>query len=371
MGEIGDFKSGSGFPESEQGGKDGTPFYKVSDMNLDGNESYMTVANNYVTDSQVKRLKLKPINDSSIIFAKVGAAVFLERKRIAQRFLIDNNMMAFTPRKSISFIRLLFENIRLSKYAQAGALPSYNASDLKTIRVSHPGTEEEQQKIADFLTAVDKRIQQLEEKKRLLTEYKKGVMQQIFSQQIRFTDDNGQPYPDWEEKRLGDLCECLDNQRVPLNETQRSTMKGEIPYWGANNIMDYINDYIFDEPLILLAEDGGYFDEFQTRPIANISYGKCWVNNHAHILRAKAAVLTEYIYLSLVHKNILGYVNTGTRAKLNKGDMLKIPLHVPSVKEQQKIADFLMSISNKIEQVALQHEQAKSFKKGLLQQMFV
>lgn len=232
-------------------------------------------------------------------------------------------------------------------------------------------TAEEQEKIASFLSVVDKRIERLDEKKRLLTEYKKGVMKQIFAQHIRFKDSKGNSYPNWEEKRLGDVCECLDNKRVPLNRTQRSMMKGNIPYWGANNIMDYVNDYIFDEPLILLAEDGGYFDEFQTRPIANISYGKCWVNNHAHILRAKKSILTEYAYLSLVHKNILGYVNTGTRAKLNKGDMLKIPLWVPSIMEQRKIADFSMTIGYKIEHVTSQLELAKTFKKGLLQQMFV
>jgi type I restriction enzyme S subunit len=148
--------------------------------------------------------------------------------------------------------------------------------------------------------------------------------------------------------------------------------KGNIPYWGANNIMDYLNDYIFDETIILLAEDGGNFNEFKTKPIANISYGKCWVNNHTHVLRKIDNISTnEFLFYSLVHKNITGYVSGGTRAKLIKSEMLKIKLNLPSIKEQNKIATFLTSIDQKITQTTQALEQMKRFKKGLLQGMFV
>ena len=200
--DVGSFKSGTGFTEAEQGGKSGVPFFKVSDMNLEGNQKVMVSANNYVNDEQIARLNYKPINKKSVIFAKVGAAVFLERKRIADSFLIDNNMMAFTPTEDIDFIRQWFDTVRLSKYAQVGALPSYNASDLKTIKINLPSLPE-QTKIANFLAAVDTKIEQLSKKQALLGEYKKGLMQQIFSQAIRFKADDGSEFPDWEEKKLG------------------------------------------------------------------------------------------------------------------------------------------------------------------------
>ena len=188
---------------------------------------------------------------------------------------------------------------------------------------------------------------------------------------LRFKDEQGRYYPDWEIFKLGFIAECLDNNRIPLNETERNKRKGSIPYWGANGILDYVNDYIFDETVVLLAEDGGYFDEFHTRPIASISYGKSWVNNHAHVLRAKKKVsINEYLYYSLVHKNILGYVNGGTRAKLNKSEMLKIPLPIPSLEEQQKIAAFLSSVDTKIEQLNKKKALLEQYKKGMMQKLF-
>jgi len=179
LGDVGTFKSGTGFSEKEQGGKEGVPFYKVSDMNLSGNEKEMTRANNYVSDKQIEELRFKVINKASIIFAKVGAAIFLERKRIANTFLIDNNMMAFTPDFNIHFAKFLYETIRLSKFAQVGALPSYNASDLKTIKISIP-SKSEQQKIADFLTSIDNKTEQVGAQFEQAKTFKKGLLQQMF-----------------------------------------------------------------------------------------------------------------------------------------------------------------------------------------------
>jgi len=179
LGELGSFKSGIGFSDAEQGGAEGIPFYKVSDMNLASNERIMSVANNYVSEEQITRLKFRVIGSPSIIFAKVGAAIFLERKRVATNFLIDNNMMAFTPNQDISFVRHLFSTLRLSKFAQVGALPSYNASDLKIIKVNLPCSEE-QQKIANFLTEIDHKIDQAWSILEHTKAFKKGLLQKMF-----------------------------------------------------------------------------------------------------------------------------------------------------------------------------------------------
>ena len=133
LGEIGKFVGGCAFNEQEQGGQTGIPFYKVSDMNLSGNESKMTIANNYVTHEQIERLGYIVIEDEAIIFAKVGAAIALERKRYAKNFIIDNNMLAYIPSNNVWFMKYWFDSISLSKYIQVGALPSYNASDFSSI----------------------------------------------------------------------------------------------------------------------------------------------------------------------------------------------------------------------------------------------
>ena len=178
--ELGEFKSGVGFSESEQGGQEGIPFFKVSDMNLSENTFHMNIANHYVTEEQIQKLKLKVIKKDAIIFAKVGAAIFLERKRIAKNFLIDNNMMAFIPKANLLFMKYLFETVQLSKFAQVGALPSYNSSDLGIIKVGLPNSYEEQTKIAQFLTELDDKINAVGAQIQSAQQWKQGLLQQMF-----------------------------------------------------------------------------------------------------------------------------------------------------------------------------------------------
>lgn len=179
LGDVGIFKSGTGFPENMQGGDIGIPFYKVSDMNICGNDITMKLANHYVTNDQIKTMKVKVIKDYAIIFAKVGAAIFLERKRIANNFLIDNNMMAFIPDANIEFMKQCFDTLVLSKFAQVGALPSYNASDLSIIKVNIPSPPE-QIKIANFLTALDDKVTHNQTQLNAMKQYKQGLLQQMF-----------------------------------------------------------------------------------------------------------------------------------------------------------------------------------------------
>jgi type I restriction enzyme, S subunit len=179
------------------------------------------------------------------------------------------------------------------------------------------------------------------------------------------------PLPiDWDVKKIEEVCDILDSQRVPLNKEQRDAMQGEIPYYGANGVVDYINEYLFDEPLILMAEDGGYFDEYQTRPIAYKIQGKSWVNNHAHVLRPKENTDFDWVFYSLVHKNVIPFINGGTRAKLNQSDLLILPIAIPPLAEQRKIAVILSSVDKAIEKTEEIIEQTEKVKKGLMQQLY-
>lgn len=174
----------------------------------------------------------------------------------------------------------------------------------------------------------------------------------------------------WQERVLDEVSYCLNNKRIPLNSQQRINKKGNIPYYGANGIVDYINEYIFDEEIILLAEDGGNFVDYREKPIAQYIYSKCWVNNHAHVLKAKQNGL--FLFYSLVHKNIIPYIKGSSRAKLNKVDMLAVPIYIPfdGVREQEKIAECLSSIDSLISAKQTELESLKKYKKGLLQQLF-
>lgn len=183
LGELGKTQSGIGFPDAEQGGSEGIPFFKVSDMNNIGNEYEMRNANHYVSNEQIERKKWKPIKDvPAIIFAKVGAAIMLNRKRlVTSPFLIDNNTMAylFNNTWDIYFGKILFETINLPRYSQVGALPSYNSSDIENISVKVP-VKDEQQKIGTFFKQLDDTITLHQRKLDLLKETKKGFLQKMF-----------------------------------------------------------------------------------------------------------------------------------------------------------------------------------------------
>jgi type I restriction enzyme, S subunit len=244
------------------------------------------------------------------------------------------------------------------------AQPAISLKNLKSYKILTPPLPE-QQKIAQILSTWDKAIEKLEALIAAKQKRKKALMQQLLTGKKRFAGFEGE----WKIVKIKDCAECLDNRRVPLNNEERSKMQGAIPYWGANGIVDYINEFIFDESIVLLAEDGGYFDEYSTRAIANISHGKAWVNNHAHVLRAKSNTLNEWLYYSLVHKNILAFVNGGTRAKLNNKSMLMIHIPLPPIDEQQKIASVLTAADTEIDTHKKQLATLKEQKKGLMQQL--
>ena len=226
----------------------------------------------------------------------------------------------------------------------------------------------EQEKIAKFLTTVDKKITNLENTITSLENQKKGLLQQIFSQKLRFKDKNGNNYPNWEKKKLEDIAIFLDNKRKPLEQSER--IHGKYPYYGASGIIDYINDYIFDEELVLLSEDGANIID-RNYPICYIATGKYWVNNHAHVLKVKSQYVNKFICESLEQLNYTKY-NTGTaQPKLNQDVCRKIILSIPCLEEQTKIANFLSTFDRKLENQKAQLEHWKQIKKGLLQQMFV
>ena len=184
LGDVGKARSGIGFPDSEQGGKMGMTFYKVSDMNILGNETEMTNANNYVTEVQIIRNGWSPIEAvPAIIFAKVGAAVMLNRKRLCRApFLLDNNTMAYSLDESkwdAEFAKALFANVDLTALVQVGALPSYNASDVEGIEISlAPLTEQKQ--IGRYFKELDNQIYLSQKKLDQLKNLKKALLDKMF-----------------------------------------------------------------------------------------------------------------------------------------------------------------------------------------------
>lgn len=152
----------------------------------------------------------------------------------------------------------------------------------------------------------------------------------------------------WKIVQLKYCTDCLDGKRVPIDASLRKS--GIYPYWGAGRIMDYVDDYIFDERLVLLGEDGApFFDDF--RPVSHLIDGKVWVNNHIHVLRTKDNVVDSYLVHALNSVDYHEYINGSILNKLTQSNMNRIKIPLPSYIEQQAIADYLDETCSKIDEI--------------------
>jgi len=143
---------------------------------------------------------------------------------------------------------------------------------------------------------------------------------------------------EWQTINLGGLCDVLDHQRRPI--TKRDRVAGEYPYYGATGVLDYVEGYIFDEKLVLVGEDGAKWGSGEHTAFA--VEGKCWVNNHAHVLRPHRSVLLDnWLIYFLSHSNLSGFVSGLTVPKLNQGSLREIPIPLPPLPEQRRIVGIL------------------------------
>jgi type I restriction enzyme S subunit len=171
---------------------------------------------------------------------------------------------------------------------------------------------------------------------------------------------------DWNLCDLGGCVEVLDHLRVPVSSDERALRGGPVPYYGANGLQGWIDRKLFDEPLVLMAEDGGNFDDFASRPIAYRIVGPSWVNNHAHVLRATAGVDQSFLFWSLVQRDVRRYIAGGTRSKLTQAELRSIQIDLPPLREQQRIAEILDTLDEAIRKTEEVIAKLQQVKQGLL-----
>ncbi|PPB88133.1 restriction endonuclease subunit S [Acinetobacter soli] len=226
--------------------------------------------------------------------------------------------------------------------------------------------KEEQTKIASFLSAVDEKMSQLTQKHKLLSQYKQGMMQKLFSQQIRFKADKGNEFGEWGNSYIGDVCKITTGNK----DTQNKVDDGEYPFFVRSQKVERINSYSMDCEAVLTSGDGvgvgknyhyidGKFD-FHQRVYCLFDFSESILGKYL------------YIYFSSYFYDRVKRLSAKNSVDSVRMDMIsKMEIQLPCLEEQTKIANFLSAIDQKIEVVAQQIEQAKLWKKGLLQQMFV
>ncbi len=239
------------------------------------------------------------------------------------------------------------------------------------MRISAP-QQPEQRKIAAILSSVDAAIQETDAIIAQTEQVKRGLMQALLTRGIGHTEFRETPIgvipKEWKAAKLGDVVEIFDSKRVPINDEDRKSIKGEYPYCGANGVLDHINDYIFDGEYILIAEDGGYWNKFEDS--AYIMTGKFWVNNHAHILRAVNGIADNRFLMNLInYYDITPYINGSTRGKLNQEDLKLIKIPLAPFSEQRKIAAILSSVNERLVAEREHRSRLETVKKGLMQNL--
>ncbi|TNJ41354.1 restriction endonuclease subunit S [Tamlana fucoidanivorans] len=247
-----------------------------------------------------------------------------------------------------------------------GGREGINFQAIRNFKFIIPKTLPEQQKIANFLSSVDKKIDLLTQKKQALDQYKKGVMQKIFSQQIRFKDDNGNPFPNWETKKLGEVCQIKKGEQ--LNKELLSDNEEYPAINGGINPSGYTSKYNCNENTITISEGGnscGYI---------NYITQKFWLGGHCYSLKELSGYIYDlflFQYLKVNELKVMSLRVGSGLPNIQKKDIYSFKIDIPCLEEQQKIANFLSAIDKKIESVNTQLQNTQTFKKGLLQQMFV
>ncbi|MDU1507705.1 MAG: restriction endonuclease subunit S [Clostridium butyricum] len=252
----------------------------------------------------------------------------------------------------------------------AGRNRVLSKSEFLKIEVVVPCNKEEQQKIGEYFSNLDNLITLHQRKLNHLKDKKKGLLQKMFPKKGELVPELRFPeFTDpWEQRKLGEIVDFLDEQRKPLESGKRES--GPYPYYGASGIIDYVKDYIFYEELILLSEDGANIIDRNYR-VCFLAQGKYWVNNHAHVLKAKKNYSNGFICESLERLNYDKY-NTGTaQPKLNQEVCRNINIWVPKLDEQKKIFAVLNDHDNLITLHQRKLDHLKEQKKALLQQMFI
>ncbi|MGJ0328187.1 restriction endonuclease subunit S [Aliarcobacter cryaerophilus] len=345
----------------------GIPFVSVENINAIENTE------KYISKEDFDKYKIKP-KKNDILMTRITAgiigatAVVKNDEPLAYYVSLALIRLKENQTINITFLSLYINSIyfkkELHKRIIHTAFPKkINLGDIGECHTFLP-SKQEQEKIASFLTSVDTKIEQLTKKEALLTSYKKGVMQKIFNQEIRFKADDGSEFCDWEEKKLGDLCNITTGKL----DANAMVENGQYRFYTCAKDYFLIDNYAFDTDALLISGNGanvGYIHHYK---------GKFNAYQRTYVLDGfkDNIFFLKYVLDKYLYKRIMKEKNEGNTPYIVMGTLTNMVIIIPCLEEEQtKIANFLSSIDSKIEQVQKQLNSTKEFKKALLQQMFV
>lgn len=277
------------------------------------------------------------------------------------RFYPIVRLLVLKPKEEQNIYFFEYRINRINLFIESTGVPQLTVPQISSYKILFPIIEE-QTKIAIFLTAVDKRINLLQKKKEQLEQYKKGLMQKLFNQDIRFKDEDGNNFADWEEKKLGEICEKLSSN---ISANTLSENDGEYKIYGAAGYLKNVDFYREEKPYISIVKDGAGVGRML------LCEAKTSVLGTLDIIKPKGKNNLEFLYSLINQIHFNKYILGSTIPHIYFKDYSKENVKVPHPKEQRKIANVLSSIYKSIEIIGNQINDSIEFKQGLLQKMFV
>ena len=374
LGEVVKFSNGKRVPLSETDRQKRQGKYRYY-----GASGVIDYVDDYLFDGQYILIG----EDGANILTRSSTLAFV----VEGKFWVNNHAHIFQSKKGDNtFLATYLESLNYEKYNSGTAQPKLNLENLKKVIVADP-SKEEQTKIASFLSAVDEKISQLTQKHELLSQYKQGMMEKLFSQTIRFKADDGREFGEWETKSIKDVADVKGGKRIPKGYALVTENTGH-PYITVSDmnrsysidstniryvpleVVDTIKRYTITDKDIFISVAGtlGIIGKIPTEfNGANLTENADKLTN----LKCHQNFLIYLLDSGYLSELIESTATTSAQPKLALYAIEQLEIHIPCLEEQTKIANFLSSIDQKIEVVAQQIEQAKQWKKGLLQQMFV
>lgn len=363
------------------------PFIQTGDIR--NADLYLTKYSQTYSEEGLNQSKLWDENTLCItIAANIAETTILKIKACFPDSIIG--LIPHEDKTIVLFVKYQFDKfkIEIQSLSQGVAQANLNQEKLSNIEFHFPQLQE-QTKIANFLSAVDEKLNLLKEKKETLEAYKKGIMQKIFNQEIRFKDDNGNDFEDWEEKSLGEIGVTFNGL---TGKTKENFGIGGKPYIQYKQIFDNSKINIEKCEFVEITEKdnqksvqyGDVFftvssetpNEIGTASVLLDNVKEMYLNSfcfgyRAYSLNQLVPEFSRYLFRNeLFRSDIIKLAQGSTRYNMSKVELMKLKVLLPNSKEQIKIANFLSAIDEKIELVNTQIQDTQEYKKGLLQQMF-
>lgn len=357
--------------------QDGTHFSPSVVEN--GNRKYITsknIRNGYMDLKDISLISESAHNEiykrcdvkyNDVLITKDGASTGNAcLNELHEEFSLLSSVAFIREKESISINGFIYQYIstpigqnEIQSFIAGQAITRITLTKLNKFKINLPCIKE-QTRIATFLTAVDSKLSQLKKKKVLLEQYKKGAMQKIFSQEIRFKDENGQEFPEWEMNTLKNIAKILYGK----DQKQVLDFNGKYPILGTGGVIGKTNQFLYNLPSVLIGRKGTI-----DKPVYMDT--PFWTVDTLFYTEVYSSTFPKWLYYKFQTINWYLYNEASGVPSLSASTIYKIPIHLPCLLEQTKIANFLSAIDEKIAYCSKQIEKTEQWKKGLLQKMFV